>query len=123
MADPTFKASTITTREAWRTPGINPNAEESFTPFAITNKGFFDIVDYAHNNSISQFPQDNQKDVERDAYRHLLWTAMMTNKYGESTARLAGKVHESVLPIVGSPFQSKSEKKMDLYNNELGIEI
>ena len=89
----------------------------------INNKGFFDIVDFAHNNAISQFPKKEQATSERDAYRHLLWLGMMTQKYSPETARAVGELHESKIPFVGSYGQSYSEQQMDLYNNELGIEL
>ncbi len=114
----------VSNRPAWQTPGINPNEEVNFTPVSvIPKKGFFDIVDYSHNNAISQFPKKEQADTERDAYRHLVWLGMMTQKYGAETARKMGELHESKIPFVGSYGQSAPEKEMDLYNNELGIEL
>lgn len=107
-------------------------AENSFKAFAIIpqnlvksygDNSFFDTITYAHNNAISQFPEKAQASKERDAYRHLLWLGMMTQKYGEKHARMAGNLHESRIPFVGSPFQSNLEKDMDLYNNELGIQL
>lgn len=125
MADKFTPSSVVKKRPDWMTPGINPSEVRfNFTPISIVqNKGFFDIIDYAHNNSISQYPEKEQKDTDRDAYRHLLWLGMMTQKYGADTAREVGEWHESRYPIVGSTFQSKVDKKTDLFNNELGIEL
>ena len=63
-----------------------------------------------------------------DAYRHLLWTAEMRRKTNPTIAKGISDYHEKVtLPfgLLGSahPLQTKEEKEMDLYNNQLGIQI
>ena len=131
MSDKTFKASAITASKSWKTPNFNPNVkDESFTPYILTsesnflkNKSFFDIKDFAVNNAISTFPEEITSQQERDAYRHILWSGMLANKYGQDSARLMGKLHESKIPFVVSPMQSEAENKMDLYNNELGLAL
>ena len=131
MSDKTFKASAISAKKPWRTPDFNPNVKnDSFTPYIITSesaflkdKDFFDIKDFAINNAVSTFPEEITSQKERDAYRHILWSGMLANKYGQASARLIGKLHESKLPFVGSPMQSEAENKMDLYNNELGLSL
>ena len=65
---------------------------------------------------------------EADAYRHLLWTAEMARKTNPTIAKGISDYHEKVtLPfgLLGSahPLQTKEEKEMDLYNNQLGIQI
>jgi hypothetical protein len=61
-----------------------------------------------------------------DAYRHSLWTAAMTRKYGPNAARLIGLANEiygagkSLVKTGRIPFD---ETMMDLKNNETGIRL
>ena len=117
--------SVVKKRPDWMTPGINPTEVRfNFTPISVVqNKDFFDTKNYAINNALSQFPEKEQENTDRDAYRHLLWLGMLTQKYGADTARKIGQMHESKFPFVGSPMQSDAENEVDLYNNDLGIEL
>jgi|TARA_R110000803_G_C11932433_1_gene315597 hypothetical protein len=65
---------------------------------------------------------------EADAYRHLLWTAEMARKTNPTISQMVSDYHENVklpLGILGAahPLQTEEEKKMDLYNNAIGINI
>lgn len=53
---------------------------------------------------------------EGDAFRHFLWSGLVTNKIGEDRARLFLDTHET-----GDPNQPLLEKEMDTFNNEQGI--
>lgn len=61
-----------------------------------------------------------------DAYRHSLWTAAMTRKYGSNAARMIGLANEiygagkSLVKTGRIPFD---ETMMDLKNNETGIRL
>ena len=55
-----------------------------------------------------------------DAYRHVLWTAEMTRRYGESVARAIAETHEIEGRLKGQSLQSEA---MDRRNNEVGFEI
>ncbi|HSX94177.1 MAG TPA: hypothetical protein VLG41_14715, partial [Hydrogenophaga sp.] len=55
-----------------------------------------------------------------DAYRHILWTAEMTRRYGENTARSMAAVHELEGDLDG---QGSERRAMDEHNNEVGFSI
>ena len=52
-----------------------------------------------------------------DAFRHCLWSALITREYGASTAKTWTDAHESTTPTTQS---EKLENQMDLYNNSVG---
>lgn len=52
-----------------------------------------------------------------DCYRHMLWSALNSFLAGEDLAREYGNAHESNLS------NPEDERKMDLYNNNIGYEI
>lgn len=55
-----------------------------------------------------------------DAYRHILWAAEMTRRFGEERAREILALHERDGDEQG---QSADERTMDMSNNEIGIRI
>ncbi len=65
-----------------------------------------------------------------DAFRHCLWMAMLTRRFGAKFARSLGKVHEKSNYIDYKKRLLEEDKlpdfpatKMDLLNNEVGIYI
>lgn len=52
---------------------------------------------------------------EGDAFRHFVWSGLVTNKIGEEKARLFLDAHEQ------DPNQPTSQKEMDSYNNDQGM--
>ena len=76
--------------------------------------------DMASSEAIALYGKDGEHNGNADAYRHLLWSGMMANKYGNLPAQAGGALHESIIPFVGSPMQSNEEKQMDTTNNEYG---
>jgi hypothetical protein len=81
---------------------------------------------FAIESAYNTYGQEEEHNGRGDAYRHLVFQALLTKKYGPTLAELIGKYHESPMPTVlgGAGFiQPTSEKEMDLYNNTLGIEI
>lgn len=57
----------------------------------------------------------DRPDSESDAFRHFMWSALLTNLLGAKTASLFLNAHESGLP------NSDPGTQMDKYNNDLGI--
>lgn len=54
-----------------------------------------------------------------DAYRHILWAAELTRRFGQQRAREILDLHEREGELRGQP----AEKAMDLANNEIGVKI
>ena len=77
------------------------------------------IASAAINESVySNLP--GRSDGPADAYRHVLLSAELTRRYGETYARLILNGHE----LTGNmQDQSKEANAMDIHNNELGIKI
>ena len=74
----------------------------------------------AADEAIALYGKDTQHNGPADAYRHLLWSGMMANKYGNAPAQFGGWLHESKIPFIGAPMQSEQEQAMDTTNNEYG---
>ena len=75
----------------------------------------------AAEEATSLYGKNTEHNGPADAYRHLLWSGMMANKYPNApVASTIGWLHESRLPFVGAPGQSSQEQAMDTTNNEYG---
>jgi hypothetical protein len=101
-------------------------ADSKFTPFAIiTNfSSIRDVGRKAEELAKKAYPSESQATRERDAYRHLVWQAMLAKQYGPDVAATIGNLHESkYIPIIGGMGQPESQREMDLYNNQLGRSI
>ena len=72
-----------------------------------------DIKDSAETSS-AQAHQDDAT-VPQDAYRHVLWSFLLTRVYGADFAKLVGEAHET-----GDTGNTAAERKMDLHNNAIG---
>lgn len=82
----------------------------------------FSVNTYAIKKAESEYGPEMLQD--RDAYRHLIGIAMLAKRQGNKYAETVGKLHESMLPIIGAPpGQTDEEKDMDTFNNVLGLEI
>lgn len=98
-----------------------------FTPVAIIDyPGFFKSRDISVDKAKELYGIKEEWQGKGDAYRHVLWQALMAKKYGPTAANLMGQYHE--LPLtraLGAAAwdQTAEEKAMDLYNNELGRKI
>ncbi|WP_146451979.1 DUF6973 domain-containing protein [Bythopirellula polymerisocia] len=59
----------------------------------------------------------NQKDssVPQDAYRHVLWSYLLTQAYDAKFAEEVGNAHET-----GDTGNTEAEREMDLHNNSIG---
>ena len=62
------------------------------------------------------FGKAGQND-ESDAFRHFVWSALLTKELGEKKARIFLSAHEQ------DPGQPEQEKSMDLSNNEEGVQF
>lgn len=61
-----------------------------------------------------------------DAYRHLIWSAELTRRFGEDKARAILEAHEiqgSNSSDTDGTTQSPDEAAMDRHNNEIGIKL
>ena len=63
---------------------------------------------------ISKNAHKQNRSVPEDAYRHILWSYLLTQKFGETFAEMVTDAHE-VLPT-----NTAAERKMDFHNNQLG---
>ena len=54
---------------------------------------------------------------EKDAYRHIVWAALLARKLGEEKAKLFLEAHEK------NPYQNRKFRNMDEANNVLGIKL
>lgn len=59
----------------------------------------------------------NGRNDRSDAFRHCYWSALLSKELGYLNALEFTTAHES------SPLNDKSEKKMDLFNNSVGLKI
>lgn len=62
-----------------------------------------------------------QRNGPADAYRHIIWAAEMTRRFGETGARAILETNEIKGDIMGA--QPPEEADMDRHNNEIGIAI
>jgi hypothetical protein len=81
-------------------------------------------------------PENNSKQGSlNNAFRHTLWQATITSKFGETTSKMAGYAHEdnpaavtnikdpSSLTFNGKDASAKADEAVDLLNNQLGQQI
>ena len=64
------------------------------------------------------FPHNN----EADAYRHALWSHLMTQGIGADAAKAFGDAHEMAGSGTSGPGPN-SERLMDLHNNQIGRKL
>lgn len=55
-----------------------------------------------------------------DAFRHMIFIGELTRRYGPTTAKAMGDIHEFIGSNAGQP---ANQKAMDTHNNALGVEI
>jgi hypothetical protein len=76
---------------------------------------------FANHNKAESFAKESdlegQSGGARDAYRHIVWSALNTRDVGEKTTKKFTDAHEA------STEQNSSDRAMDIYNNEIGREI
>ncbi|GGK49915.1 DUF6973 domain-containing protein [Nocardia camponoti] len=69
------------------------------------------------NAAADEYSRGTRADGQGDAYRHMYWNAMMTQKFGEDWAQTYATAHEK------SAANDPQREAMDLWNNELGRKI
>jgi hypothetical protein len=52
--------------------------------------------------------------VPEDAYRHVLWSYLLTKKFGPEFAEIVTDAHETL------PTNTAAERRMDFHNNRIG---
>lgn len=72
------------------------------------------IRNYARTQSESAYAKDPH--VPEDAYRHVLWSFLLTKQFGEELAEQATDAHE----IGAVKRNTEAEHKMDFQNNKVG---
>lgn len=77
--------------------------------------GMFDMKSLAEKEAIKRYGADTQHNGNADAFRHLAWSGMMANKYGNTLPKFIGWAHEKL-----EPGQPSAEESMDMKNNMYG---
>ncbi|MFC8528261.1 DUF6973 domain-containing protein [Nocardia sp. NPDC057227] len=86
-------------------------------PLAVRDiSDFFDIKSQAETAANATYP-DSLSDGHGDAFRHMYWNALMTQRYGEDWTDRYGTAHEQ---LGASP---PTREAMDLHNNSIGREV
>ena len=83
----------------------------------------FALKDLANDIAVSEYGLGESSGGKGDALRHLLASAIMAKRHGDTYAEVIGNLHESPLPWVGAPAQAPEDRDMDLKNNELGRKL
>ncbi|MCG8450103.1 MAG: hypothetical protein MI725_11065 [Pirellulales bacterium] len=65
--------------------------------------------------STAESAHDKDSAVPQDAYRHVLWSFLLTRKYGAEFAEQVTSAHEQ-----GDTGNTAAERDMDLHNNRIG---
>ena len=68
--------------------------------------------------STAEQAKQNDESVPQDAYRHVLWSYLLTRKYGAAFAERMTDAHEE-----GDTGNTEAEMKMDLNNNAYGRKL
>ena len=92
-------------------------AEKNFIKkYPLVAVGFFEDSEKATAEARRRYPR-SQSGGAGDAFRHALWSALMTRRAGVRLAKKFGDAHEDF------PANSASDRAMDLYNNRVGREV
>lgn len=96
-------------------PRLNQGDKALISRFPIQALKIYRAKDKADDLTIKVFKTTGKND-ESDAFRHFVWSALITQDLGEKDAKMFLNAHEI------EPGQSSKEKEMDLKNNEYGVE-
>ena len=97
----------------------------SFGSYAMAVYAFYKASDQAKRYSSNVFSDLNETDTKRDAYRHVLWSALLCSNYYTviskdsklAFAKAAGNVNEKCV-------ENKSDARaMDFHNNIIGRKL
>ncbi|MFC3964396.1 DUF6973 domain-containing protein [Nocardia jiangsuensis] len=87
-------------------------------PLAVRDiSDFFDIKSQAESTAREVLPDKGQSDGHGDAFRHMYWNALMTQRYGEDWTQRYATAHEEL----GAA--APTREAMDLYNNSIGRQV
>lgn len=73
-------------------------------------------------STAKKYPGVSPHNDEADAYRHTLWSHLMTQGIGPDLAKAFGDAHEISGSSVSGPGPN-SERLMDLHNNQVGRQL
>lgn len=71
------------------------------------------IADYAKDTSKKKHNKNSE--LSKDAYRHVLWSYLLTKAYGDEFAKKVTDAHEA-----GDTGDTESQREMDYNNNDVG---
>ncbi|MFC8047604.1 DUF6973 domain-containing protein [Nocardia sp. NPDC057353] len=87
-------------------------------PLAVRDiSDFFEIKSQAESTAHEVLPDKGQSDGHGDAFRHMYWNALMTQRYGEDWTQRYATAHEEL----GAA--APTREAMDLYNNSIGRQV
>jgi len=87
--------------------------ETNFTGQQVPD--MIDAKSLAEQEAIKRYGKDTEHNGPADAFRHLVWSGMAANKYGNALPAALGAAHEFI--EVGQP---EAESQMDATNNAYG---
>jgi hypothetical protein len=117
---------------------LAPNAEPPVNMLDAPSRSFFDPRTYAqmfmdpfdvstvaYKEANARYDKKGMVGGKNDAFRHLVGTALLAQRRGEPYAKFITNLHETeILPGgYGARGHSKEQVDMDLYNNQIGLEI
>ena len=101
--------------------------ESNFTPVGVIEwPNALQIRSQAQAKALDEYGIKEEHNGRGDAYRHLVASALLAKKYGNSLSEKLGNYHESSAPrflLGGGDNQDPEENSMDMLNNALGREI
>jgi hypothetical protein len=83
----------------------------------------FQLQNLANDIAFSEYGLSESAGGKGDALRHILASAIMSKRHGDTYSELIGNLHESAIPWIGSPAQAVEDRDMDIYNNALGRKL
>lgn len=98
-----------------------------FTPVAVVKwPNFFQSRNIALDKAKEAYGPTEEHNARGDAYRHIVWQALLAKQYGDKTAKGMGDYHEAPIPAwLGGAGTSPDadETSMDQFNNAVGRQI
>lgn len=94
---------------------LTPAEIELVSKYPLQAPHMLYIFEYAVQTSLAAANRDAA--VPQDAYRHLLWSYLLTKRFGPELAEEITDAHE-----IGSTTNTEADHRMDYHNNDLGRE-
>lgn len=92
---------------------LTPAEIELVSKYPLQAPHMLYIFNYAVH--VSQEAANRDASVPQDAYRHLLWSFLLTKRFGPQLAEEITDAHE-----IGSTTNTEADHRMDYHNNDLG---